>query len=72
MLQYFGEKFDRADCQRTCDNCTHSARCERRDMTQLARGAVRIVQAKKITLAMLVDSVKGSSVHVRRCCCCAA
>ena len=69
MLQYFGERFERKDCKRTCDNCKHAAQCERRDMTSLARGAMRIVRAKKITLAMLVDAVKGSSVQARRCCC---
>ena len=69
MLLYFGERFERKDCKRTCDNCRHNAQCERRDMTELARGSLRIVGAKKVTLAMLVDAVKGSSVQARRCCC---
>ncbi len=41
IMQYFGERFDKAACKGTCDNCRDSRPTETLDLTALARDAIR-------------------------------
>jgi superfamily II DNA helicase RecQ len=44
LLDHFGEKFDRADCQTGCDNCANPAAASSRDVTAEAQAIARIAQ----------------------------
>lgn len=43
VLRYFGEAFDKADCNKTCDNCRSGAIAEQRDYTEIAKAIVEAV-----------------------------
>jgi bloom syndrome protein len=63
QLQYFGEHFDRALCQRTCDNCENTIAIEHKDFTELAQALVGIIRemADSDTLTpFVVDVLRGS------------
>ncbi|KAI9328367.1 P-loop containing nucleoside triphosphate hydrolase protein [Obelidium mucronatum] len=64
VLQYFGEKFDRATCNKTCDNCRNSLPFERKDITKDAQNIVNLLRSvppsNNITLISLMDVYKGS------------
>jgi bloom syndrome protein len=52
QLQYLGESFDRALCNRTCDNCRNTIPPEMRDVTADARNLLQIgmVKIRQISL----------------------
>ncbi|KAJ1634008.1 P-loop containing nucleoside triphosphate hydrolase protein, partial [Pavlovales sp. CCMP2436] len=63
QLHYFGERFDAAACNRTCDVCLAGAQHVRSDMSELGQCAVRMVQARPahtFTMPLLVDALRGS------------
>ena len=61
MLSYFDESFDRAHCNRTCDNCARGARGVERDMTNAGSRMLEMVRARdRLTLVMAVDCLRGS------------
>ena len=67
VLQYFGEKFEKKDCNATCDNCRVSAsvRHEDKDMTETAKSIVQLLREcneDKITMIQLSDIYRGSKV----------
>ena len=45
LVEFFGQKFPRAECGDTCDNCRRRERVEQRRVVDEARAAVRIVEA---------------------------
>ncbi|KJE91661.1 DEAD/DEAH box helicase [Capsaspora owczarzaki ATCC 30864] len=45
QLAYFGEKFDRALCKRTCDNCRSSTHYVERDISSVTISVIECVQA---------------------------
>lgn len=63
VLQYFGEKFDKSECNRTCDNCERTTRVSMVDRTDYALKALELSQeiTDKHTLNILLDIFRGSS-----------
>ena len=43
-LAYFGEQFDKAECQRLCDNCQRNRQVERKDMSSYAKKVVNFCE----------------------------
>lgn len=67
VLQYFGEKFPREECHKTCDNCMAPKTSEPRDVGELASEAVNLVRAiqmdKGITMLYAIDVFRGSKTQ---------
>ncbi|KAI1128121.1 hypothetical protein F5Y10DRAFT_241258 [Nemania abortiva] len=60
ILRYFGEKFSKAQCNATCDNCKSGAHFEQKDFTKYARAVLEIVGSMgRITLAQCTDFLMG-------------
>ncbi|KAL8304280.1 hypothetical protein RB597_004482 [Gaeumannomyces tritici] len=49
ILRYFGEKFDPASCNKTCDNCRNGGHFELVDHTETAVAALQVIQARRQT-----------------------
>jgi RecQ family ATP-dependent DNA helicase len=65
VLEYFNERFDKSQCNGSCDNCKSDSVYEKCDMTDLAKAAIRIVRAVQdanVTLAYCVDVFRGSRI----------
>ncbi len=64
LLQYFGEKFDSENCNRSCDNCVNGqtdGEVVLEDFTECAVALLSAVKAlKQITLGKLVEIVTAS------------
>ncbi|GAA5881646.1 hypothetical protein JCM3774_005707 [Rhodotorula dairenensis] len=64
VLQYFGEKFPREQCHKTCDNCMAPKTSEPRDVAELASEVAKLVRAlqaeKGITMLYAIDVFRGS------------
>ena len=67
QLEFFGEKFDRAKCNRTCDNCRAQREPDRRDMTSVAKTIIQLFQDTtiqkrdaRLTLNQLTELFRGS------------
>ncbi|KAI0154812.1 hypothetical protein GGR57DRAFT_465091 [Xylariaceae sp. FL1272] len=67
ILRYFGEKFDKAQCHATCDNCLSTDQFEKKDVTKYALAVLRVINSEKIdekfqgnvTLAQCTDFLLG-------------
>ncbi|KAK3311852.1 P-loop containing nucleoside triphosphate hydrolase protein [Apodospora peruviana] len=60
ILQYFGERFDKIDCQRTCDNCKAGGRFVLRDYTKFAVAALQLIKAnRRMTMAQCAGVLLG-------------
>lgn len=74
ILSYFGEEFDPAQCERTCDNCkmNQNKRKVLRDRSSEAIKVLTVVRGVvglpngKITLAQTVDLLRGSKAKAIR------
>ena len=67
QLEFFGEKFDSAQCKKTCDNCRAGREPDRRDFTNTAQSLLRLladVSKQKrnggVTLTQLCELYRGS------------
>jgi len=67
QLEFFGEKFDSALCNKTCDNCRLGRIAEKRDLTDVALSILQLYsevstqkKGRGITLTQLTDLFKGS------------
>jgi bloom syndrome protein len=67
QLDFFGEKFDRMKCNKTCDNCRAQREPDRRDMTDVAQTILRLfhdvaLQKRDVrfTLVQLIELFRGS------------
>jgi bloom syndrome protein len=63
VLAYFGEKFDKQKCERTCDNCENNLLAEERDISQHVVNLIGLVtdlQESDCTLIQLMDIYRGS------------
>lgn len=72
QLQFFGERFDKSKCNKTCDNCRKGYVAERRNMTDVAReilGLLSSLEAQKngrgVTLLMVSELWKGSKAKAQ-------
>ncbi|CAJ2501126.1 Uu.00g039790.m01.CDS01 [Anthostomella pinea] len=60
ILRYFGESFDRAQCNATCDNCKSKDVFEQKDFTKYAVAALECVRSQgKLTLVQCTDYLMG-------------
>ena len=66
QLEFFGEKFDRAKCNQTCDNCKAGKLPDKRDMTAEAVTIVNLFNSasnksrKGVTMLQLSELYRGS------------
>lgn len=62
VLHYFGERFDKSQCHRTCDNCEKTTKVTIVDRTEYALKALELSESlsEKHTLNMLLDIFRGS------------
>lgn len=67
QLEFFGEKFDRAKCNNTCDNCISGKVPEKRNLTNDAKIILQLLEdlliqknGRGATLAQVTELFKGS------------
>jgi bloom syndrome protein len=67
QLEFFGERFDRANCNRTCDNCIAQREPDSRNMTSVAKTIIQLLQDAtvqkrdaRLTLNQLIELYRGS------------
>ena len=67
QLEFFGEKFAKSNCNKTCDNCKAGLQAERRDLTPVACQMLQLLQdissqknGRGVTMVQLTDLFKGS------------
>ncbi|KAF3921992.1 hypothetical protein ABW20_dc0104710 [Dactylellina cionopaga] len=65
VLKYFAEKFNSADCKKTCDNCRSDISYTPRPVTNEAKAIINIVTAAKhknlnLSTGVAIDIFKGS------------
>lgn len=65
QLQFFGEKFDQSNCNKTCDNCRAGLVAEKRNVTNEAREILQLLssinsQNRNSTLVSLSELWRGS------------
>jgi bloom syndrome protein len=63
ILGYFNEQFSREDCNGTCDNCNSTSVFEKRDFSQHAANALKVISAlqnDEVTLLHCVDVFRGA------------
>lgn len=66
QLEFFGERFDRSKCGKTCDNCRAERTPDCRDMTQVVRQILELLsemQLQKksgVTLNQLMEIYRGT------------
>ncbi len=67
QLEFFGEKFDRKNCNKTCDNCKAGKEPEKRDLTTEARTILQLLDdlllqknGRGATLAQVTELYRGS------------
>lgn len=63
VLGYFGENFDKSQCNRTCDNCERNTELTIVDRTNYALKALKLAQEidDRYTLIGLLDAFRGST-----------
>ncbi|KDE05013.1 hypothetical protein, variant [Microbotryum lychnidis-dioicae p1A1 Lamole] len=67
VLRYFGDNdFTAEMCHKTCDNCLAARNVEKRDVTEIAQDAIRLVQSiereKGVTMLYAIDVFRGSKI----------
>jgi len=67
QLEFFGEKFEKANCGKTCDNCKAGLEAERRNLTSVACQMLQLLQdissqknGRGVTMVQLTEIYKGS------------
>jgi len=67
QLEFFGEKFDRAKCKKTCDNCQSGKEPEKRDLTLEATTILQLLDdlmiqknGRNATMAQVTELYRGS------------
>ncbi|KAJ4963350.1 hypothetical protein NE237_023289 [Protea cynaroides] len=62
QLVHFGEKFDPANCGKTCDNCSKALSCIEKDVTDIARHLVELVKStgQQNSSAHILEIYRGS------------
>ena len=68
QLEFFGEKFDRSNCNMTCDNCKAGREPDRKDMSDVAKTILSLLQelpslrgrGQQVTLHQLGEIYRGS------------
>lgn len=63
VLAYFGEIFNKENCDGKCDNCTSNSTYEMKDFTEHAKVAINIVktlEGQKLTAVQCSDIMRGA------------
>ncbi|XP_042507105.1 ATP-dependent DNA helicase Q-like 4A isoform X1 [Macadamia integrifolia] len=62
QLVHFGEKFDPANCGKTCDNCSKTLSCVEKDVTDIARHLLELVKStgQQHSSAHILEVYRGS------------
>ncbi|CAI9103814.1 OLC1v1002376C1 [Oldenlandia corymbosa var. corymbosa] len=62
QLIHFGEKFDSANCQKTCDNCSKNQDSVEKDVTAIAKQLVELVKmtGQQFASAHILEVYRGS------------
>ena len=67
QLEFFGERFDRSKCKKTCDNCKAGREPDQRDLTSAAKDILQLLadvskqrSNSGVTLAQLCELYRGS------------
>ncbi|XP_038877365.1 ATP-dependent DNA helicase Q-like 4A isoform X2 [Benincasa hispida] len=62
QLVHFGEKFDPANCKKTCDNCLKSTNLTEKDVTDIAKQLVDLVRSmgQQFSSAHILEVYRGS------------
>jgi bloom syndrome protein len=65
QLEFFGEKFDRAKCNKTCDNCIAGKESEKRDLSNEGLDILKLLddimqQQRKVTMSQIIQLYGGS------------
>jgi bloom syndrome protein len=61
-MQYFGEKFDKSKCNKTCDNCIANIQSEFRDISEHVRNIIsmlKILEKDSVTINLCIDIYRG-------------
>ena len=60
ILRYFGEDFDRVNCEKSCDNCEAALVFEEQDFSEQAKAAIEVVKVqKRLTTNQCADILRG-------------
>ncbi|KAK7951922.1 DEAD/DEAH box helicase domain-containing protein [Apiospora aurea] len=60
ILRYFGETFNQAECNKTCDNCQTGATFDWKDFTDIAVAALEITRSQRqLTLNQCTELLMG-------------
>lgn len=61
LLHYFGERFSKDDCNKTCDNCRIGGEYETQDRTDYAKAVLQAVMYyKRLTMVQCTDYLRGT------------
>ncbi|XP_020110076.1 ATP-dependent DNA helicase Q-like 4A isoform X2 [Ananas comosus] len=66
QLVHFGEKFDPANCRKTCDNCSKMVSCTEKDVTDIARQLVELVllTGQHYSTSHILEVYRGSMSQI--------
>lgn len=67
QLEFFGERFDRSKCNKTCDNCKAGLEPERRDLTSEAHAILQLLNellvmknGRGVSMSQVAELYRGS------------
>mmetsp|Transcript_16862 Transcript_16862/g.31928 ORF Transcript_16862/g.31928 Transcript_16862/m.31928 type:complete len:1280 (-) Transcript_16862:2376-6215(-) len=67
QLEFFGERFDRSKCNKTCDNCKAGLEPERRDLTSEAHAILQLLDellimknGRGVSMSQVAELYRGS------------
>eukprot|EP00252_Welwitschia_mirabilis_P004711 TRINITY_DN15000_c0_g1_i1.p1 TRINITY_DN15000_c0_g1~~TRINITY_DN15000_c0_g1_i1.p1 ORF type:complete len:561 (+),score=108.47 TRINITY_DN15000_c0_g1_i1:1-1683(+) len=70
QLAHFGEKFDAANCKKSCDNCSKLITITEEDVTDTVKQLIELIQVmgQRFSASHVIDVYRGStSQQVKRC-----
>ncbi|KAL5868299.1 ATP-dependent DNA helicase sgs1 [Pyricularia oryzae] len=62
ILRYFGERFDKNECDASCDNCRDGGEFSIVDYTEVAVAALKVIGRKRLTAKQCADILQGKGV----------